>query len=135
MWEYTLKDLERYQNILPKADYDCLEKFLRTISDDQLYNIRIALHEIQKGNSTPLDQVIILNIIGNIFLREYEQKVFKRSNYIDLLPIFATSVFYECLYRFKPDAIERVNIWRELVPSQIEKYKNQHNNLKKSEND
>lgn len=129
MWEYTLSDLDRYKNMLPKANYECLEKFLRTIDDDGLFSLRKAVLEIQQGNSKPSDQIFVITVLGNLFLNEYEQKTFSKSNYLDLFPIFATSVFYEALYRYKSE-IKRVDIWRELIPEQVNRYRAQHDKLK-----
>ena len=109
MFKYTLEDLERYEKMIPKADYSCLEKFLRTIADDQLFELRKTGLKIQQGKSQPLDQVYVMVVIANIFVNEYGQKEFTRNDYVKLFPIFLTSVFYEAIYRYKP-SIEKIDM-------------------------
>ena len=122
MFKYSVSDLERYSKIIPKADYSSLEMFLRTIQDENLNAINSAAINIRQNASQPYEQLLVLVILASIFVNEYGQDEFVKTDYIKLFPIFAVSVFYEIACRNK-GIKERIGEWRELKPNQIEKYK------------
>jgi hypothetical protein len=122
MFRYSVNDLDRYSKLIPKADYTCLETFLRTVDEESLNQLNSAAINTRQGAALPYEQLMLIIVLGNIFVNEYGQDEFIKTDYLKLFSIFSVSIFYEVACRNR-GIKERIGEWRELKPSQIEKYK------------
>lgn len=122
MFKFTVGQLARYDKMIPKADYSNLEKFLRTVQDEQLNLLNNAAINTRQGAALPHEQLFLMIVLANIFVNEYDQNEFTKSDYLKLFSIFSVSVFYEVACRNK-GIQSRIGEWRELKPTQVEKYR------------
>lgn len=122
MFKYNVSQLARYDKIIPKANYSTLEEFLRTVQDENLNQLNNAAINTRQGASQPYEQLLLVLVLGNIFTNEYGQEEFNQRDYLKLFPIFSVSLFYEVACRNR-GIQDRIGEWRELKPTQIEKYK------------
>lgn len=122
MFKFKYKDLIRYQKLIPKADYSCLEKFLRTVQDEDLQNLNVASINLRQKAAQPYEQLFLIVVMANIFLNEYQQEEFTKIDYLKLFSVFSTAVFYEVACRNR-NIRPNIGEWRELKPTQIEKYR------------
>jgi|WetSurMetagenome_2_1015567.scaffolds.fasta_scaffold303862_3 hypothetical protein len=122
MFKYTVSQLARYDKMIPKADYTNLEKFLRTVQDEPLNQLNSAAINTRQGAAQPYEQLFLMIVLANIFVNEYDQDEFTKNDYLKLFSIFSVSIFYEVVCRNK-GITSRIGEWRELKPTQIEKYR------------
>ena len=115
----TKDDVIRYDSMLPKEGvYTSLEEFLRKAEDDYLVTLRE--YWTDERNINPAQEFYLFLLMGTLFINEYGVEEMTKKDYVELLPVFISSISHEIICRYQPSL--REDYWRDFNNSSMKYY-------------